>query len=363
MKTIGNLVAYTLLAINALFACLLLSSAFSPYAHPGSSPLLSFLGLAFPIFLTINVLFLFFWLVVKYKFALFPLIVLIVCFPQICLYAPFDFTKENAPEGSLKVLSYNVMGFNGTKKHNGENEILNYIKNSNADIVCLQEYAESNNSKYLTRKDIKKALSSYPYSNASSFHKQSGGTQVALFSKYPILSSKEIHYDSQYNGSMAYQLKINNDTVLLINNHLESNKLTKEDKDTFGKMLKDRNADEVKSGSKHLIKKLGEASVIRAAQADSIAKEIKKSKHQSIIVCGDFNDTPISYTHRVISKGLDDAFENSGSGLGISYNQNRFYFRIDHILTSKNIDSFNCTVDRSIKESDHYPIATYIKIK
>ena len=71
------------------------------------------------------------------------------------------------------------------------------------------------------------------------------------------------------------------------------------------------------------------------------AKEIKNSKQQTIIVCGDFKDTPISYTHRVISKGLVDAFENSGSGLGISYNQNRFYFRIDHILTSKNIDSFN----------------------
>ena len=88
--------------------------------------------------------------------------------------------------------------------------------------------------------------------------------------------------------------------------------------------------------------------------------EITASPHPYIIVCGDFNDTPISYTHRTIAQDLDDAFTQSGRGLGISYNQNRFYFRIDNILTSKNLRAYNCTVDRSIKESDHYPIWCYI---
>ena len=63
---------------------------------------------------------------------------------------------------------------------------------------------------------------------------------------------------------------------------------------------------------------------------------------------------------RTIAQDLDDAFTQSGRGLGISYNQNRFYFRIDNILTSKNLRAYNCTVDRSIKESDHYPIWCYI---
>lgn len=73
-----------------------------------------------------------------------------------------------------------------------------------------------------------------------------------------------------------------------------------------------------------------------------------------------FQRYPISYTHRTIAQDLDDAFTQSGRGLGISYNQNRFYFRIDNILTSKNLRAYNCTVDRSIKESDHYPIWCYI---
>ena len=118
-----------------------------------------------------------------------------------------------------------------------------------------------------------------------------------------------------------------------------------------------------KSGARLLIRKLAEASAIRGSQADSIAQEIASSQHPYIIVCGDFNDTPISYAHRVIGQGLNDTFTQSGRGLGISYNQNKFYFRIDNILASKNLKSYNCTVDRSIKESDHYPIWCYLKKK
>ena len=114
-------------------------------------------------------------------------------------------------------------------------------------------------------------------------------------------------------------------------------------------MLKSPETEKVKSGARLLIRKLAEASAIRAPQADSIAQEIAASRYPYIIVCGDFNDTPISYAHRVIEKGLNDAFTKSGRGLGISYNQNKFYFRIDNILASKNLKPYNCTVDRSIK--------------
>ena len=53
----------------------------------------------------------------------------------------------------------------------------------------------------------------------------------------------------------------------------------------------------------------------------------------------------------------------SGNGFGISYNQNHFYFRIDHILLSKNLESYQCTVDKTIKSSDHYPIWCFVAKK
>ena len=79
-----------------------------------------------------------------------------------------------------------------------------------------------------------------------------------------------------------------------------------------------------------------------------------------LLGAGDFNDGSISYTHRILTQELDDAFTQSGKGLGISYNLNKFYFRIDNILISSNLKAYNCTVDRSIKASDHYPIWCYI---
>ena len=124
--------------------------------------------------------------------------------------------------------------------------------------------------------------------------------------------------------------------------------------------LTDPNAKKVKTGLRQLIKKLAEASAIRSSQADSVAVAIANSKYPTIITCGDFNDASISYTHRILTQQLDDAFTQSGRGLGISYNLNKFYFRIDNILISPNQKAYNCTVDRSIKDSDHYPIWCYI---
>ena len=48
---------------------------------------------------------------------------------------------------------------------------------------------------------------------------------------------------------------------MLINNHLESNKLTKEDKVVYESMLKSPETEKVKSGARLLIRKLAEASI------------------------------------------------------------------------------------------------------
>lgn len=358
MEHIGKIVAYLILAINAFFVGTLILSAYSPYLNPKLNPLSSGLGLAFPLFLVINIAFIIFWVFINYRYALVPLIGFLVCFPQIRTYIPFNSTTKTIPEGSIKILSYNVMNFSNLEKKDGKNPILSYLVNSKADIICLQEYNAAQNKKYLTEADIKKALKAYPYYSVR--RQNRSDVQLACFSKYPTLSVSPIDYESTYNGSVKYVLAVNNDTVTLINNHLESNKLTKEDRGMYEDMIKDPNAKKVKTGLRQLVKKLAEASAIRASQADSVNKAITESKYPTIIACGDFNDGSISYTHRILTQKLDDAFTQSGKGLGISYNQNKFYFRIDNILISPNLKAYNCTVDRSIKASDHYPIWCHI---
>lgn len=365
MRHFGNILFLVVILANALCTLLLLLVAYSPHITPTVHPVESCMGLTFPIFLVLNGCFLLFWLVVqKYKAALLPLTGFLLCTAQIRLYIPINFRTDALPEASFKLLSYNIMGFNGaTKQADGTNPILTYLQKSGADILCLQEYITIEDKRHLTQHDVEQALKAYPYHRILSVGHNKGANKMACYSKFPILSARTLSYPSDYNGSVLYELKIGNDTVTLINNHLESNKLTLEDKAVYTEMLKDPEKEKVKSGLRLLVRKLAEASAIRAVQADSIASHIARRSHPALIVCGDFNDTPISYTHRVIARGLDDAFAQSGRGLGISYNQNNFYFRIDNILTSKELRSYNCMVDRSIRESDHYPIACYLSLQ
>ncbi|MCD8181929.1 MAG: endonuclease/exonuclease/phosphatase family protein [Bacteroides sp.] len=361
MKCFGSFVTFLILAINALFAGLILLAAYSPYISPVAHPVLSCMGLTFPIFTLINGCFLIFWLAIRrYRSALLPLVCFLLCYSQIRTYLPINCRTDHLPEGSIKFLSYNIMAFDGSKKIDGKNPILTYLKESGADILCLQEHIIEESPRYLTQKDVERELKAYPYHRIHKLGSVDGHNSMACYSKFPILSARLLDYASEYNGSVVYELKIGEDTITIINNHLESSKLTKEDKDIYEDILASPQKEKVKSGARLLIGKLAEASAIRAPQADTIAREIASSKHPYIIVCGDFNDTPISYAHRVIAQDLDDAFTQSGRGLGVSYNQNKFYFRIDNILISKSLRAYNCTVDRSIKDSDHYPIWCYI---
>lgn len=355
-----------LLLVNAFVGGLLILSAYSPYLiNPVAHPMQSCIGLAFPIFLILNVGFLLFWIFVRVKFVCLPLFIGLVCFPQIRVYVPYnkevDLSKLSSK--SIKLLSYNSMAFGAGKKADGINNVLEYLRQSEADIICIQEYAELQGRNRVNKKDIDRSLKAYPYRKVHVIGGKGSMNRLACFSKFPILSSRRLDYKSDYNGSVLYHIKVGADTLVLINNHLESNKLTRKDREVYSDMIQTPSRETLQAGTRLLLHKLAEATAIRARQADFIAAVVEETKNRFVVVCGDFNDSPISYTHRVISNHLKDAFVESGSGLGISYNQNRFYFRIDHILTSDNIRTYNCRVDRSVKDSDHYPIFCWLSFE
>ena len=357
MRFIGRILAFVLLGINALMVVLMLVSAYSPHVDPHIHPMWSSVGLLFPVFLLVNFLFLCFWAVVYWRFAFFPLLAFICCWGSIRTYFPINLFQEDAPEHAIKVLSYNTRAFGNKEKHTKEkpNRILAYLQESDADIICLQEYIVNGK---LKKKDVDYALRKYPYRHHHSMAKGRNG--LGCYSKYPILSATLVKYQSEMNGSIAYQFKIGNDTLLVINNHLESNRIGDSEVGAYQEVIESRDGKKVSAGIWKLMKKMAEAIKVRARQAETIKEETEKFHGKGIVLCGDFNDTPVSYTHRMMSEGLKDAFVESGNGLGISYNQHRMYFRIDHILLSKNLKAYNCTVDNSIDASDHYPIWCYI---
>ena len=350
-----NLVA----GANVATVLLMLLAGYADHINPEQFPMLSNMGMTFPVFLLANMLFIFFWLTFKWKKLWIPILGYALAYPPLAVYLPLHNTQQ-VPEGTIKLISYNVCQYGGNFKYEfGFETVYKYLKEQDADIVCIQEDVDS-----WRRFVFQWYEKIYPYNDTTIFNKRpSSMNGVGIHSKFPILKKERIPYQSEANGSVAYFLKIGNDTVLVINNHLETTHLSTEDRTRYKEILKgDVKRDTLKEESLVLLSKLGQSSAKRAPQADAVHEYIEAHKQYPTIVCGDFNDNPISYSRRTIAKGLTDCFVETGKGIGLSYNQKGFYFRIDHIMCSKDIQPFNCEIDDEIDASDHYPIICRLKI-
>ncbi|MBR1469584.1 MAG: endonuclease/exonuclease/phosphatase family protein, partial [Prevotella sp.] len=155
---------------------------------------------------------------------------------------------------------------------------------------------------------------------------------------------------------------IGGDTVIVVNNHLASTRLTTGDSEDFKKIIEGKfSRDSATIASTKIAEKLSKSTLKRAVQVDSLMNYLQRHQDKSIILCGDFNDSPISHSHRAMASLLTDCFRESGNGLGISYHENRFYVRIDHIFCSADWTPYACYVDSKNDLSDHYPIVCRLK--
>jgi endonuclease/exonuclease/phosphatase family metal-dependent hydrolase len=357
---VKNVFNIATLVINLFFLAGLLISGLSIYISPEKTTIPAILGLFFIFFILSNILFVIYWIIKLKWYFILSLAGLLLLSNNISNIFPIN-KKEKAAstssaEDSLKIVSYNVKLFDFYTKNKSEskNNILSYILEKDADIVCLQEYGYSHNNQFLTEKDILTLLGkTYKYNHIETNDKQSYG--VATFSKYKIINKQEIVTTSKNNLSIYSDIKIKDKTVRVFNCHLESNQLTHKDKKKISELVDDLDRDELQRTTGLLSRKLRQAFKRRALQVDTISKEIAQSSFPTL-VCGDFNDTPISYTYRKMRGSLSDAFVQTSTGLGITYNEGVFRFRIDYILHSKELKPFSFTIDK-VKYSDHYPIS------
>ena len=110
-----------------------------------------------------------------------------------------------------------------------------------------------------------------------------------------------------------------------------------------------------------LLGKVSKAMVKRSRQAEAVHHYIESHRRYPIIVCGDFNDTPISYVRRTIASGLTDCYVETGCGMGITFNQRGLSFRIDNIMCSSHFKPYGCYVDDEISVSDHNPVICWLE--
>jgi len=360
------LVKWVLLVTNLVVALFLLITLFGSVYSPEKFILPSYFALFFPITLILNIGFVVIWLFARKWNFLISFSLLLFSSNQINVAFPIHFGKiENANTNCpVDLLTYNTkMSGNlvkGTRRK--PNKVLQYIANSNADIVCLQEFEVSSEKQYITLEDMMKLFNKYKYKHiefkAKNYKSLIG---IATFSKYPIVNRKRIEFQSRANISIYTDIKIQGKIIRLFNNHLESNRITESDKVMSNSLKEKFDAENITGITKHFSQKLGIAYKLRAHQADTIAQLISESPY-NVIVCGDFNDVPTSYTYTKVKGNLKDAFSETSYGFGWTFSEPFYGFRIDFILYDSNAFSpIKFRIDK-VNYSDHYPVQCTLNI-
>ena len=338
---------------------------------------MAFLGLVYPYILVANILMIVFWLLFRKKEFLISLIAILTGWNILLSVVQPNFrflkkqeireeyTREYREENKIiKVMTFNVRAFNiykWEKQKDARDSIFRFIHKEDPDIICFQEYYTQEKGLFAASR-IYRSLKNTPYRHTYSTIGETSNSQygIATFSSYPIVGKGTFHFDNTFNTAIYTDIKINEDTVRIFNNHLQSVHLSSKHYsflDSLNIRYNDQQLDEIVDIS-HRLK---DAFVRRSKQADIISGRISESPHP-VIVCGDFNDTPVSYVYKKIRSHLSDSFIEAGWGIGNTYPGITPSLRIDYILHNQKMNAIYTERIR-LKLSDHYPLITYLKLE
>jgi endonuclease/exonuclease/phosphatase family metal-dependent hydrolase len=338
--------------LNVLLILLTLLSYLSPYVNPQTFWPISLLGLAYPWLLLLNLLFAIGWGLQRKRYAFMSLACIVAGIGHLTNFIGFDLSESAVHPGSIPVLSYNIYGFRGLPT--GENgrgadtaDFWAFLEETGPiDIICLQEAKEHHTEEFV---DVLK----YPH------HFQYAGRGTSILSKYPIRNKGKIEFPESNNSCLWADVDINGKVIRVYNVHLQSNFISNE----AGRLAREGDLQESETwkGIRGILGKYRRFAAMRVEQAERVASHIKGSPHP-VLVCGDFNDTPLSKAYRILSSGLVDGFQQKGRGLGTTYGGIIPSLRIDYILSDPRLQVIDYRIFHE-SFSDHYPILCQFDIK
>ncbi len=340
--------------LNVLAVIALLIAYASIYIPPDKFLIPSFFGLAYPLIFGANLLFLIFWLLVKPRNVVLSLIFILLGWNYIGRYVQLG--SDNEETGDIKLVSYNVGNFyvDGRRKvDENAKAIVSFLMDQKPDIVCLQEMRLRKRNIFNLPETIKnmESISHYQYASSSNTY------GMVTMTRYPIVNMQEIRFENSKNMAIFTDVIIDSDTVRIFNVHLQSYQINPTEFSIIESpgISEEKDIEEVKE----MGMKFKKAFQQRAKQVREIRKFLDESPYH-VILCGDFNDTPVSFTYKQLGNNLQDAFVYSGKGIGRTYIGKLPSFRIDYIFHSKGFESSNFeTLD--FKHSDHLPITCYLQ--
>lgn len=369
----SQLIRRIIFGLNMAAALGLLLAYLSLFISPELFWMLAFMGLILPFLFLINLLFVFYWLVISWKRALFSGLLLLAGVPKITELYNFakpasreDIINFKARDSVINVMSYNVRLFdlyNWTDNKQTRNHIMDVIRKEQPDILCFQEFFYDDTRAFNTLDTLLQIQPArYKHVVHTATVKKVNHWGIATLSRFPMVRRGTISFkDSTDNISIFSDIKAYGDTIRVYNLHLESVRFRKEDYKALKTITGNEDQTDL-GGPQRIIERMRRAYIRRARQTDLISEHIRSSPHP-VLVCGDFNDPPNSYTYHQISKGLLDAFEESGAGFGTTYIGMIPFLRIDYILYSPN--AFAALYFKTLRKklSDHYPIVSTLQLK
>jgi endonuclease/exonuclease/phosphatase family metal-dependent hydrolase len=268
------------------------------------------------------------------------------------------YKKKNEEKETLSVINYNIGVYSMrpnfyNNRDSARLALKNWLLDSDADVKCLQEFAnipwvkEFNLVRQLKERGMNYAFST---DQTGDYHDEwQQGTLI--ISKYPIISYGDVYASKNGFNRIAYaDLKIGSDTVRIVNVHLESMGLSEVDPSRA------RDLNTVKTQTYTVLRKLKVGVFERSKQVRELADFIEHSPYR-VICAGDFNDMPYSYNYRYMKRRLKNSFEESGKGFGFTYNGNKLrMLRIDNQFYSSGVRSVDFQTLDAVKFSDHFPV-------
>lgn len=364
MNKIKKTLYVPLLVINALVVLGLWLTGFGGTLNPTTWPHLGVTGYAFPMLLLLTLAFLAFWVFVKLRFVLVSIVGLLIAYQPVTLYCPINILTDTPEwdDKTLTLITFNTCEWGEghaitdeeSKQHGAENTVA-YLLEKDADIVCIQEGHQTEKTAELDKR--------YPYHD--NIIPPNGAADIMIYSRFPIIRKEVLDLESKANSAGAFWLRVKGKELIVLNCHLETMGISMDERQEFGQLVHGDKDSGRRSFSRSIFDKIRYAAQVRAPQAEKVAQFARMHSQTPVIVCGDFNDIPQSYTHRTIAKELTDCYQAVGRGPGFTYRHSNFGImaRIDNMLCSEQLTPVMCYVDNSVHTSDHYPIVARIKMQ
>ena len=323
------------------------------YINPLRFLLPAFFGLYFVPLVVVNAFLLLLLFIRRSSLAWIPFLSLLPTLLFVELFVQWGSTNKEIHRATIKIASYNVCNFQGYDNKSRDetvSEINRFLEREEVDIVCMQEFYCPDTSQ------IGKLFPSFPFRHMS--HKGRGKSFRGnlILSRFNTAQSGEIFFQDNHRNCIYADFQIYGMFLRVYTTHFESNKISLN-------ALADRmrNYQEAPDEFLKVHSRIREAFRIRTLQVEAVSQHIKEF-NKPFIICGDFNDTPISYTYHRLQEGINDSFRYAGSGFGATFRYLWPALRIDYILFS---NAFTATSHYTpkIPFSDHYPVLTELVIK